>query len=213
MTLDSDDSIVHIPAMALNAAHTPAGTASTSDSSMYEAMAKELSVAAAQLIEAAFKTRGGDDEAARTHIAQALALLRGLPNFGPRGDRLSSNSETNIVRGGLAAWQMRKVIAFVELNLSRHIHVQELAKLLDLSASHFCRAFKCAFGASPRHYVIRRRIEVAQTMMLTTSDPLRSIAVNCGMCDQQHFTRSFRRIVGETPSMWRRTRRGSLNGD
>jgi AraC family transcriptional regulator len=70
--------------------------------------------------------------------------------------------------------------------------------------------FKCAFGASPRDYVLRRRIEVAQALMLTTSEPLSSIAVNCGMCDQQHFTRSFHRIVGETPFSWRRTHRGSL---
>ena len=89
--------------------------------------------------------------------------------------------------------------------------MRELAALLGLSASHFCRAFKCSFGASPRDYVVRRRIEVAQALMLTTSEPLSSIAVSCGMCDQQHFTHSFRRIVGETPSTWRRTRRGSLH--
>lgn len=35
--------------------------------------------------------------------------------------------------------------------------------------------------------------------MLTTREPLSSIALRCGMCDQAHFTRSFRRIVGETP--------------
>jgi AraC family transcriptional regulator len=186
------------------------GTLVSPETTLRETLPHELSVAAAQLIEAACKARGGDGEATRAHIAYVVALLRGLPSLGPRADRLLVNSETQVVRGGLAAWQMRKVIAHVEANLSRHIHVKELARLLDLSASHFCRAFKCAFGASPRHYVIRRRIEVAQAMMLTTSEPLRSIAVNCGMCDQQHFTRSFRRIVGETPSMWRRTRRGSL---
>jgi transcriptional regulator GlxA family with amidase domain len=105
---------------------------------------------------------------------------------------------------------MRKVISHVEAHLSRRIHVKELAGLVGLSASHFCRAFKCAFGASPRDYVMRRRIEVAQGLMLTTAEPFCSIAMSCGMCDQQHFTRSFRRIVGETPSMWRHTRRESL---
>jgi AraC-like DNA-binding protein len=63
------------------------------------------------------------------------------------------------------------------------------------------------------NYVLRRRIELAQGLMLTTSEPLSSIAVNCGMCDQSHFTRSFHRIVGETPYTWRRTRRGSLQTD
>jgi AraC family transcriptional regulator len=183
------------------------------DSPIHETLAQELSVVAAQLIEAACKARGGDFEASRAHIGHAIALLGGIPRLGPHGAAHSSNAETNVIRGGLPAWQMRKVIAHVEANLSRRISVKELASLLPLSASHFCRAFTSAFGAPPRDYLVRRRIEVAQAMMLTTSEPLRSIALSCGMCDQQHFTRSFRRIVGETPSMWRRTRRGSLGSN
>jgi AraC family transcriptional regulator len=183
------------------------------DMPMPETLTQELSVVAAQLIEAACRARDGDHEATRAHIAHALALLRGIPSLDPSGTRLLSNVETHIVRGGLPAWQTRRVIAHVEANLSRRIPVQELARLLSLSATHFCRAFKCTVGASPRDYVLRRRIEMAQGLMLTTSEPLSSIAVRCGMCDQPHFTRSFHRIVGETPYTWRRTRRGSVKFD
>jgi transcriptional regulator GlxA family with amidase domain len=122
-----------------------------------------------------------------------------------------ANFETHVPRGGLPPWQTRRVFAHVEANLCRRIPIRELARLLGLSACHFCRAFKCTFGVSPRDYVLRRRIEMAQGLMLTTSEPLSSIAVSCGMCDQSHFTRSFHRIVGETPHMWRRTRRDALN--
>jgi AraC family transcriptional regulator len=183
------------------------------DTPMHESLPQELSVVAVQLIEAACRARDGDREATRAHIAHASELLRGIPSLGPSGTRPPSNIETQVVRGGLPAWQMRRVIAHVEANLSRRIPVQELARLLNLSASHFCRAFKCTFGVSPRDYVLRRRIEVAQGLMLTTSEPLSSIAVSCGMCDQPHFTRSFHRIVGETPYTWRRTRLGSLKID
>jgi AraC family transcriptional regulator len=185
----------------------------STDTPMHATLAQELAVVAAQFVEAACRARGGDHEATKAHIAHAISLLRGIPSLGPLGAPQLSNAETHVERGGLPTWQIRKIITHVEANLSRRIRVQELAQLLGLSASHFCRAFKCAFGASPHDYVLRRRIEVAQAMMLTTSEPLRSIAANCGMCDQQHFTRSFRRIVGETPLMWRRTRQGSLNGD
>lgn len=65
-------------------------------------------------------------------------------------------------------------------------------------------------GGAPRDYVLRRRIEVAQRLMLTTPETLSAIAVSCGMCDQSHFTRSFHRMVGETPYTRRRTRRGLL---
>lgn len=180
---------------------------------MHEASTHELSAVATQLVEAACKARDGDPEATRAHIAYAVALLRGKPSIGPRGTRVPSNVETHVARGGLPAWQARRVFAHVEANLSKRIHIRELARLLDLSASHFCRAFKCSFGVSPRDYVLRRRIEVAQGLMLTTSEPLSSIAVSCGMCDQPHFTRSFHRIVGETPYAWRRTRRGALKID
>jgi len=179
------------------------------DLPMHDALASELSVIAAQLTEAACRARSGDRDATRAHIAHAVALLGGMPRRNPRGVPLLSRFDPQVVRGGLPAWQARRVVSHVDANLSRRIPVQELARLLGLSASHFCRAFKCTFGTSPRHYVLGRRIEVAQGLMLTTSEPLSSIAIRCGMCDQPHFTRSFHRIVGETPYSWRRTRRGS----
>jgi AraC family transcriptional regulator len=175
-----------------------------------EIWAQELSVVAAQFVEAACRARNGDPEATRAHVAHALSLLNGLPSIGPSGTHLLSNRAARVMPGGLPAWQARKVSAHVEGNISARIHIPQLARLVGLSASHFCRAFKCSFGVSPRAYVLRRRIEVAQALMLTTPAPLSAIALSCGMCDQQHFTRSFRRIVGETPSNWRRDRQGVL---
>jgi AraC-like DNA-binding protein len=46
--------------------------------------------------------------------------------------------------------------------------------------------------------------------MLTTGASLSEIALSCGMSDQSHFTRSFRRIVGEAPSAWRQARYGAI---
>ena len=61
-----------------------------------------------------------------------------------------------------------------------------------------------------RIWIRHRRIELAQGLMLTTGASLSEIALSCGMSDQSHFTRSFRRIVGETPSSWRQTRDGVI---
>jgi AraC family transcriptional regulator len=188
-------------------------TLNAHDTMLHEPLQQGLPGVAAQLIEAACRARDGDHEATTAHIARAVALLRGIPSLDHKGPRLPSNMETQLVRGGLPVWQARRVMAHVEENLSRRIPVKELARLVSLSASHFCRAFKSTFGASPRDYVLHRRIAVAQGLMLTTSEPLSSIAVRCGMCDQPHFTRSFHRIVGDTPYTWRRNRRGSLEVD
>jgi AraC-like DNA-binding protein len=59
---------------------------------------------------------------------------------------------------------------------------------------------------SPHGYIIRRRVERAQGLMLSTARPLRDIAAECGLADQAHLTRLFRRIVGESPAAWRRAR-------
>jgi AraC-like DNA-binding protein len=163
---------------------------------------------AAQLVEAACCARDGESEKAKAYNAHAMALLKGQPSSAPASPR--AFRERQLARGGLAGWQARRLIAHVDANLSARIRVEELAALVELSISHFCRAFKCTFGVSAHDYVTRRRIEVAQGLMLTTSDSLSAIALSCGMSDQSHFTRSFRRIVGQTPYSWRRTRRDAF---
>jgi AraC-like DNA-binding protein len=183
------------------------------DAPIHETSTRSFTIVAAQLAEAACKARDGDREATRAHIAYAVALLHGRASPGPSDIHVPPNLETHFARGGIPAWQMRRVFAHVEANLCRRIPIRELALLLGFSAGHFCRAFKCTFGVSPRDYVQRRRIEVAQGLMLTTSESLSSIALMCGMSDQAHFTRSFHRVVGETPHMWRRTRLGALEID
>jgi len=162
---------------------------------------------AARLVEAACFARDGDCETARAHIARALALIHGRPSSIPAGpDREGRRN----LHGGLASWQARRVTAHIDAHLTETVRIEHLAALLSLSVGHFCRAFKSTFGVSAHDYLRRRRIEVAQGLMLTTYDPLGAIAVSCGMSDQSHFSRWFRRIVGETPHQWRRTRRDAL---
>ena len=115
-------------------------------------------------------------------------------------------TSTAPVRGGLSPWQIRKVTSYVEANLDRPIRNDELAALVRLNASHFGRAFRNSFGEPPHEYVIRRRVERAQGLMLSTDASLSDIALDCGLADQSHLTRLFRRIVGESPRAWRRAR-------
>jgi AraC family transcriptional regulator len=164
-----------------------------------------------QLVEAACRAREGDHEGAKSHIAHAVRLLQRAPSPSPGLTPPRSAKGNRAMPPCLLAWQSRRILAHIESNLSRKICVRELGLLVGLSTSHFARAFKRTLGASPHIYVLRRRIEVAQGMMLTSSESLSEIALACGMFDQPHFTRSFRRMVGETPHLWRRTRLEALN--
>jgi len=107
-------------------------------------------------------------------------------------------------RGGLAPWQMRKIDRHLRENLEQSLSLCELADLVSLSVSHFCRAFKDSFGSTPHRYIIRLRLELAQRLMLNTEDPLSQIAIASGHADQAHLCKLFRRGMGETPGAWRR---------
>lgn len=170
----------------------------------------DCSAVATRLLEAARSARDGNYGAAKAYISRAIALLRGEPSTIPRSLSSSNGGAREMVRGGLAGWQKRRLIAYIDAHLTGTIRVEELAELLNLSESHFGRTFRCTFGTSAHDYLTRRRIEVSQSLMLTTREPLCAIALRCGLSDQSHFTRVFRRIVGETPYAWRRMRWGEI---
>ncbi len=125
-------------------------------------------------------------------------------------DPQRANDPQREIAGALSAWRAQKVTAFVETHLSGSIRVRDLARLVGLSNSYFCHAFKRRYGLTVHVYLTCRRIEMAQRLMLATNESLSDIALSCGMSDQAHFTRAFRRIVGETPNRWRQSRRTAL---
>jgi AraC family transcriptional regulator len=150
-----------------------------------------------KLLEAATAASDADREQARGTLENALALLtaghdsRDAPRQCPQ-------------RGGLAPWQARQVAAYIRDNIGATLRASELSRLARLSHSHFSRAFKVSFHETLTSYIMRQRISLAQDKMLTTDHALSRIALECGLCDQAHFSRVFRRIVGLTPSLWRR---------
>ena len=137
-----------------------------------------------------------DPQSARSCLLRAVSLLddgvRGRPASGGRP------------RGGLAAWQLRRIDAHIDANIGSAIRTSALAAAVQLSPSHFSRAFRQSLGDTPSAYVARRRMKLVQEKMLTTDAPLSQIALDCGLCDQSHLTRVFRRFVGTSPRRWRR---------
>ncbi|GIL39715.1 helix-turn-helix domain-containing protein [Roseiterribacter gracilis] len=164
---------------------------------------------AAQLYEAANSALEGDGESAKARIARAMALLHDDYESAPVAIQLRRR-RIDIARGGLAPWQLRRVVAHIEEHLGSAIRLSDLAALAGVCSSHFSRAFKISLGQPAHAYVMRRRVEVAQGLMLTTNEPLSQIAAACGMADQAHFSRLFRQVVGDTPNAWRRARRGAM---
>ena len=112
-------------------------------------------------------------------------------------------------RAGFPLWQKRRVEAYLTQNLEHSVGIKTLAGMVSLSASHFYRAFKRSFGKTPHAYLVGLRVERAKQMMQSTAEPLSQIALACGLADQAHLCKIFRRCVGVAPSAWRRLHQGA----
>ncbi|NNE00953.1 MAG: AraC family transcriptional regulator [Pirellulaceae bacterium] len=96
-----------------------------------------------------------------------------------------------------------KVIEHLHSNFADSLSTQQLADMAGLSVSHFERRFRHAFGASPRQYLVRVRVEHAARMLRETDQTVSEIAHACGFYDHAHFSRSFRRFMNLSPSKYR----------
>lgn len=109
-------------------------------------------------------------------------------------------------RGGLSSLQMRRATELLEAHLDGDIALQQVAEACELSVSHFSRAFKQTFRTPPYRWLIERRVDRARDLMTNSRLPLADIAIRCGFADQSALNRSFKRIHGVTPGIWRRGR-------
>lgn len=170
-----------------------------------EATLDRVRTAVAELFAAVSKGLRDERQSAKQCMLRAAAILRADPWFADTIDEIAFPTQQRRLplRGGLAPWQIRRVTTHIEANLDTTIRIQDLASLLNLSPSHFSREFKRGVADTPHRYLMRRRLERAQGMMLTTKASLGQIAGECGFADQAHFNKLFRRFVGESPRTWR----------
>jgi AraC family transcriptional regulator len=157
-----------------------------------------------QILETARRELERDPEGAKASLDTASTLLQA------EVERYSSAGGT--ARGGLAPWQMLRVRAFIDSNLHRSIHIRDLSAVAQRSPAHFCRRFKLAVGEPPHAYVMRRRLERACHLMVTSASSLSQIASCVGFSDQAHLCRLFRAAFGQSPASWRREH-GKLGRD
>lgn len=109
------------------------------------------------------------------------------------------------VKGGLSAFDLRRVLAKIEKRLSDPPSLDELAQEVGVSRRHFFRAFKQSTGKTPHAYLSDHRMEHAVDLLRNTDLSVTGIALACGFASSSHFTFAFRRSRGASPSEFRRT--------
>jgi AraC family transcriptional regulator len=155
-----------------------------------------ISVALAQLWTVAPSRRRGEGLFADAAI---LAIFAALPKHG----RQSSHERSR--HGGLATWQLRRVIEKLDAMWADDLSLGELASTVNLSPFHFARGFKQSTGVSPHRYQLKLRLDRARDLLTRTALPVTEIALCVGYGSSQAFARVFHQELGVTPSEYRRS--------
>jgi len=85
------------------------------------------------------------------------------------------------------------------------LNVASLAQMTHTSEAHFIRTFKTAFGETPHRYLQRRRVERAMFLLRQTDRSVTEISLDVGFFSLGTFSRTFREIIGASPTEFRRS--------
>jgi AraC family transcriptional regulator len=89
------------------------------------------------------------------------------------------------------------------LQLDADLSLGALARVAGVSPFQFHRTFSAVVGETPKRFAARLRVERAACALVTASDPLIEIALNCGFKNPETFSRAFRRAYGMSPREYR----------
>lgn len=114
-------------------------------------------------------------------------------------DRYSPNSAPKISRGGLGG-KLKRVVAYIEDNLSQDLSLKEIADIAEVSVSHIKTTFRESVGLPVHQYVIQRRVDRAEILLREGKLPIGRIAAETGFTHQSHLAYHVRRALGVSPS-------------
>jgi AraC family transcriptional regulator len=100
------------------------------------------------------------------------------------------------------AW-LDGVRAFIDANYRSSLNLGELARAARVHPAHLSKSFSRSFGCTIGDYVRGLRVDFARRQMESSELTLSEIAIAAGFADQSHFTKTFKRIVGKSPSEYR----------
>ncbi|WP_375210698.1 helix-turn-helix transcriptional regulator [Hyphococcus sp.] len=134
------------------------------------------------------------------HFLQSLGVLLAVHLI----RRYTQAPPQRSVAGGLDRVRLRRIVNHIEVNLCEDIGLAALAEIAGLSAHHFAGAFRLAAGVSPHRYIMERRI--ARSLERLLSEPettITALAHSLGFSSHGHFTTTFQRFIGTSPSKFR----------
>jgi AraC family transcriptional regulator len=103
-----------------------------------------------------------------------------------------------------------RVVAHVDANLGIPLNVERLAAIAGMSRAHFVRQFSAATGVAPSRFLLERRLERVERLLLATDMSVVAIAAATGFADANYLAKAFRRVRAMAPLEYRATMRNAV---
>jgi AraC-like DNA-binding protein len=100
--------------------------------------------------------------------------------------------------------RLRRVRDRIDREYAQPLDVEALARGANMSAGHFSREFRLAYGESPYSYLMTRRIERAMTLLSQGDLSVTEVCFAVGCSSLGTFSTRFTELVGMSPSAYRR---------
>jgi AraC-like DNA-binding protein len=91
----------------------------------------------------------------------------------------------------------------IDDNLQNYITTSWLAQKLNITAPTLAKKFKKEFACTVAQYVLKKRIDTAKSLLTTSNMTINEVGSLVGIEDPQYFNKQFRKIVGQSPSLYR----------
>jgi AraC family transcriptional regulator len=89
---------------------------------------------------------------------------------------------------------------YMDAYFNTHLDIASIAKESGISEYHFFRLFKTVFGESPYKYIIQKRLDFAEKILIAGNTSISEIAIESGFSDIHSFSKAFKKQYGIPPS-------------
>ncbi|ANU65780.1 AraC family transcriptional regulator [Turicimonas muris] len=102
----------------------------------------------------------------------------------------------------------QQIITFLEVNITESISLKEISLAVNLSREECCRLFKEALGITISSYILKKRMDLAAQMLLSSNRTVEGVGRSCGFNSTSYFIKNFKNTFGQTPLSFLKQYRG-----